>query len=1083
MKKQSFAVRIVLGSLCAFVTLTAFTAHAQTTYTWDGGGSDNNWSTGANWIGGVAPARGSSTFVTFAGSTRLTPFNDQGDWAQLAGMTFASGASGFRIEGNGNIGFVNGSGEQVINQNSATSQEINVGFSFGTNQNSRINLNAGDLVISSPNFWIDSAASVRNLTVTGSDSTRRTVTFAGNVNKGGTAADPDMYIQSNKRALVTGALTFGAGDDGSVFIDDGVLQFSGAGTMTGGRPVIGNTSGSGNAAVWLDTPGATFARQLELRNGSSGRRTIGGLNTSGTVTFSNTLMQTSSAPDFDLAAATGGTVVFSGQRTATGVLNVNRADGATAYGGTVELSNNDAVGSTSTVVHAGTLRLNQTAGNGWGVVRGAVTLNPGATLALTGNNAALGWESAGRVTSLSLGEGSLVNSNTQHVWLGGGSVTLTGATMQTNGGVSTSTGDYFEWGDSPVTTNASAASSQIAGRIRLRGDGLVNRILAFTVADGAAATDLLVTAAITESQDGGNQGNAGIAKFGAGTMKLTGVNSYTNATKLHAGVLEVTDFAQLGTGEFEFDAASGDSGTLRYAGGSTTTTKTLWIDNGGITRAAIDVSEAGTTLTWNPGAGTRNQNLTKTGAGSLVFGGVVSGTATVGVEGGTLVLTGANSYSGGTIVSGGTVEVSGGGAAGGSAAGLGTGNVSIASGAQVTYWLSESSSHTIANAFSLSGGTLHTADGLNTFSGPVTLGSGASTISARWEDAITLSGGLTGSGNVLFTQGGGGTDKAAPTFVLSGVGSNTGTVRVSGSSGGAATKLQLANVNALQSATLDLATADVGAVEFTVAGNNTYALGGLQGTRNLAFGANSLSVGGNGQSTTYSGVLSGNGGLTKVGSGRLFLTGANIFTGTTSVIDGDLRLNGSIAGSLNVALVASLSGTGTVGGNATIIGTHSPGNSPGAQTFNGNLTYQAGAVVNWELIANTSGSAGTDYDQIILPTGDLNFAGSTTLALSFTAAGSSVNWANAFWNVNRSWMVYDLAGGTLNNLGNLALGGSLLDSLNQPLSPTERGYFTISNSGQDVMLNFVAVPEPATWALAVIGGALALLRRRRAARG
>ena len=66
-------------------------------------------------------------------------------------------------------------------------------------------------------------------------------------------------------------------------------------------------------------------------------------------------------------------------------------------------------------------------------------------------------------------------------------------------------------------------------------------------------------------------------------------------------------------------------------------------------------------------------------------------------------------------------------------------------------------------------------------------------------------------------------------------------------------------------------------------------------------------------------------------------------------------------------------------------------------------------------------------------------------------------------------------------LSNLVLGGSLVDSKGATLSPTERGYFTTSLDGQDVMLNFVAVPEPATWAMALAGlvcGAGMVHRRR-----
>ena len=529
-------------------------------------------------------------------------------------------------------------------------------------------------------------------------------------------------------------------------------------------------------------------------------------------------------------------------------------------------------------------------------------------------------------------------------------------------------------------------------------------------------------------------GTVSLTKSGTGALTLSGTSTYSGTTTISGGTLVI----------------SGLLGNGSYA-------------------ASI----------------TNNASLAFSNSASQTLSGVISGSGTLTKAGpGTLTLSQANSYSGGTTITGGTVQISAGGSAGGSTAGLGTGTVSIASGAQLTYYLSTTGSHTITNAFALSGGTLYSEDGNNTFSGQVTLASGASTISSRYQDTITLAGGLAGSGNVLLTQAGGLGD--GPTYVLSGTGANTGTVRVSGSSNGRITKLQVANVNALQSATLDLATGDVGTVEFTVPGTNTYALGGLQGSRNLSIGANSLSVGSNGQSTTYSGVLTGSGSLTKVGGGRLALTGANTFSGTTNVNAGELAVNGSIAGSLSVASIATLSGTGIVGGNATISGTHSPGNSPGAQTFNGNLTYEAGAIVNWELIANTTGAPGTNYDQILLPTGNLTFSGSTTLALSFNSVGSSVDWTNAFWNVNRSWMVYDLSGGTtIGGLSNLSLGGSLLDSLNQPLSPTGRGYFTTSLDGQDVVLNFTAVPEPSTYAMALAGLACGswMMRRRNSAGG
>jgi autotransporter-associated beta strand protein len=382
------------------------------------------------------------------------------------------------------------------------------------------------------------------------------------------------------------------------------------------------------------------------------------------------------------------------------------------------------------------------------------------------------------------------------------------------------------------------------------------------------------------------------------------------------------------------------------------------------------------------------------------------------------------------------------------------------------------SANTLADAASLtvntgrlSIGGSDTVASLAGSGGTIDIASGA-TLTAGNASSTSYAGSITGGGN--FAKVGSGT------FTLSASSSYTGTTTVS------AGRLSLAAANLLSDSSA--VTGSAGAV-FALGGNET--IGSLAGSLDVALGSSTLTAGGNGQSTTFSGGISGSGGFSKVGGGRLALTGANTFSGATNVNAGELAVNGSIAGGLTVSSGASLSGTGTVGGNATIGGTHSPGNSPGAQTFSGNLSYAAGAVVNWELIANTSGSAGVNYDQIIVPAGNLTFSGSTTLALSFDSVGSSVNWTDPFWNVNRAWTVYDLSGGTTSSLTNLVLGGSLLDSLNQPLSPSGRGYFTTSLSGQDVMLNFVAVPEPSTWAMTLVGLACGgwMMRRRKQAGG
>ncbi|MCE5303405.1 MAG: autotransporter-associated beta strand repeat-containing protein [Planctomycetaceae bacterium] len=186
------------------------------------------------------------------------------------------------------------------------------------------------------------------------------------------------------------------------------------------------------------------------------------------------------------------------------------------------------------------------------------------------------------------------------------------------------------------------------------------------------------------------------------------------------------------------------------------------------------------------------------------------------------------------------------------------------------------------------------------------------------------------------------------------------------------------NVNALQNSTLNFTN---GALSFNTQTAATF--GGLSGGKTFALSisgntvAVALSVGNNNATTTYSGVMSGIGTLTKIGSGKLTLTGANTYTGATTISDGTLALvnNGSIASSASIDVAngatlkvsdvtdgfslasgQTLKGNGSVVGDVTIASgaTLAPGNSIGALTFDSNVTLANGSTTLMEIGASSS---------------------------------------------------------------------------------------------------------------------------------
>jgi len=227
--------------------------------------------------------------------------------------------------------------------------------------------------------------------------------------------------------------------------------------------------------------------------------------------------------------------------------------------------------------------------------------------------------------------------------------------------------------------------------------------------------------------------------------------------------------------------------------------------------------------------------------------------------------------------------------------------------------------------------------------------------------------------------------------------------------------------------------------------------------------------------------------LTKTGLGTLELSGQNSYTGNTAVNQGTLVVNGRLAeGALSVAAGATLMGSGTIGGNATIAGIHSPGNSPGIETFSTNLTYTGGtSQVIWELWGNTDslGSRGALYDGINVG-GTLDFAALTTLTLNFGGTGVGVvDWDNAFWSESRQWTLFTVTG-TTTNFSNFQLANnpaSWVDSTGEAFSASSRNTntFNVVQSSNNIVLQYVPEPTAVTLALIGIAASVYVASRRR----
>jgi autotransporter-associated beta strand protein len=256
------------------------------------------------------------------------------------------------------------------------------------------------------------------------------------------------------------------------------------------------------------------------------------------------------------------------------------------------------------------------------------------------------------------------------------------------------------------------------------------------------------------------------------------------------------------------------------------------------------------------------------------------------------------------------------------------------------------------------------------------------------------------------------------------------------------------------------------------AGTSTFNFGGgtLQAKGNLTSDLPMTLTGNGGNANvdtagctvTFSGALSGTGGLNKIGSGILTLNTGNTYTGPTTIGNGTLALsatgkitsssiidvqsnglfdvsvkNGS--GGFGLAGLQTLEGNGSVVGNIVATsGSHiAPGNSPGVLSLSGNLTLNSGSRLDYDLDSILTS------DKIAM-TGSTLFLNNQQFSdFSFTTTG----------NFGLGTYILIDAGGVQGHLG-----------------PNTSGMIggwqaSLAVSGNDLVLN--VVPEPGTWLLLV----------------
>ncbi|MGL9618409.1 autotransporter domain-containing protein [Bradyrhizobium sp. U531] len=237
-----------------------------------------------------------------------------------------------------------------------------------------------------------------------------------------------------------------------------------------------------------------------------------------------------------------------------------------------------------------------------------------------------------------------------------------------------------------------------------------------------------------------------------------------------------------------------------------------------------------------------------------------------------------------------------------------------------------------------------------------------------------------------------------------------------------------------------------GSVDFSLTtglnGDNKISAGSIAGAGSYNLGANELTVGSNNSSTEVSGVISGAGGsLVKIGTGTLTLSGANTYTGGTTINGGSLVL-GNLAGGVGSILGAVTVGSGSVLeiSNADTSGITTILNN-GWTTFRSATSAGSATITNNGVLEfiNTS----TAGNATITNNGGLDFFSS---AGSATITNNSGGWLN-FYQTGSAGSASITNNGTLNfNASSTAASATIINNFSM-------GFVGVSTAGSATITN------------------------------